>query len=59
MSKDTDQLLRDVLTANRAYVCRELEDLLLLYLEGAASEDEVPGVRQALELIRQYREGKH
>lgn len=58
MPEDRDQLLRDVLTANRVYVCREIELLLLGYIEESATEEEVPGIERALELVKEYRAGK-
>ena len=49
------KLLRDLLTANRAFVCAELRAALHRVMLHGSSPEELPGLERALTVIREYK----
>lgn len=50
--------IREASEAGSRYACRQIEIMLFFYIEEEAAADEIHGLRRAVELIREYKEGK-
>ena len=57
MPNEGEKLLRDLLTANRAYVSAVLEQMFQEYILKALPE-ELPGLEAALGIVRRYKAGE-
>ena len=57
MSKNGQRLLHDLLTANRAFVCAELREVIHRVMLHESSPEELPGLERALTVIREYKAG--
>ena len=58
MPQDVKRLWQDIVTANRALASAEIAKRLNLVILQDALPDELPGLKRALEIVAEYRDGK-